>query len=234
MNSATALRVDPQIHPQWWPDWRGKACAIVASGPSAKHVNVSALRGRLPVIAIKKSVELCPWADVVYGCDAAWWIFRNGLPEFRGLKIAWCGDNDHPTPKFGDLHHVRLDTSQNAVFPFARRQYQMLFDECGLIGTGANSGYQALNLAVQFGSPRILLIGFDASDRGGAHWYGRNDWRNANNPDDDTFKCWRVAFNDAAVALKNKGIEVVNASPSSTLTCFKKQSIDATLASWGV
>jgi hypothetical protein len=70
--------------PDWYLDWSGREVAIIASGPSAKKSGYAALRDRMPVIAIKENIELAPWADVVYGCDAAWWKKRNGLPEFKG------------------------------------------------------------------------------------------------------------------------------------------------------
>jgi hypothetical protein len=52
----------------------------------------------------------------------------------------------------------------------------------GVVGGGGNSGFQAVNLAAQFGASRIILIGFDMTDRGGKHWYGRNHWPMSNNP----------------------------------------------------
>lgn len=97
------------------------------------------------------------------------------------------------------------------------------------MGSGGNSGFQALNLAVQWGAAQILLIGFDMTDAGGAHWYGRNNWTGANNPDQNNFKRWIAAFESAAVTLKRMGVEVVNCSPHSALGCFPKMSIEAAL-----
>lgn len=106
----------------------------------------------------------------------------------------------------------------------------MRFDEVGKIGGGGNSGFQALNLAVQLGATRVLLIGFDMHDRGGVHWYGRNNWVGANNPTDSNFRRWIRALNIAAPVLANRGVEVVNASPFSDLQCFPKASIEEWLA----
>lgn len=214
--------------PDWFPDWRGKACAIIASGPSVKKLNLASLKGRLPVLAIKENVTLAPWADVVYGCDAAWWKFRNGLQDFKGLKVTWRGDNDHPPAKFPDLHYVDLDATQNR-FALPQRRYEMIFDAPGIIGSGANSAYQALNLVVQFGAERVLLLGVDNR---GDHWYGRNTWRGANNPSELIFPIWERAFAAAAKQLQARGVEVVNGSPPSALTCFPKQTIEQTLANW--
>ena len=40
-----------------WPNWRGEAVAIVASGESARGQKLDLLRGRVRVIAIKKSYD---------------------------------------------------------------------------------------------------------------------------------------------------------------------------------
>lgn len=204
-----------------WPDWRGECVAIVASGPSAKGAGVEKLRNRIHVIAIKENVNLCPWADVVYGCDAAWWNHRRGLPEFAGLKLTWGGDAAHRAPDYPGLEKIRIEVKVD----------RLLFGEVGLVGAGGNSGFQALNLATQFGATAILLLGFDLQ---GGHWYGRNNWANANNPDASNFPRWRRAFEAAAPDLKKSGIDVVNASPSSTLNCFPKMSVDDALRRWGL
>jgi hypothetical protein len=108
----------------------------------------------------------------------------------------------------------------------------MHFDRLGVIGGGGNSGFQALNLAVQFGARRIILIGFDMSDAGGVHWYGRNNWQMANNPNSSNFMRWTAAFDRAAPVLEQAGVEVVNAAPHSALRCFKRTSVADALKAW--
>jgi hypothetical protein len=209
-----------------WPDWRGQVVAIIASGPSAAKADIAALK-RCKVIAIKQNVDLAPWADVVYGCDPAWWKHRQGLPDFSGLKIAWEGSrlDDYP-----DIHRVKIPERPKAN----RDKYidDLVLDPVGTVGAGGNSGYQALNLAIQFGSRRIILIGFDMTDRNGVHWYGRNFWPMANNPMDSNFRRWIAAFEKAAPILRDIGAEVINASPHSALSCFPKQSIEQALKDW--
>lgn len=221
------------MQPAWWPDWRGWPVAIVASGPSAKVEKLDILRGRVKVIAIKQSFELCPFADVVYGCDDAWWKHRNGLPEFGGLKIAWgakaCAE--YPAMKRIAIKERPKKHPRDSV------EYvdELVFDEPGTVGGGGNSGFQGLNLAVLFNiAPRILLIGFDVHDRNGVHWYGRNGWRKATNPEEHNFVRWRTAFQTAAKQLLGRGIEVINASPASALKCFPQRSIGQTLQMWNV
>jgi hypothetical protein len=108
---------------------------------------------------------------------------------------------------------------------------RLLLDEPGVIGAGGNSGFQALNIALQFGATRILLIGFDMS---GEHYYGRNNWPQANNPSDSTFIRWRAAFAAAASDLRTMGVEVINTSMQTALNCFVRRSIDEVLETWSL
>lgn len=221
-SDSRTLRV-PKSAPSWWPDWSGLSAAIVACGPSAKRAGVERIRGKLSVIAIKEAaVDLCPWADTVYGCDAAWWKHRNGLPKFGGLRIGW---EPKIATSFPDVRLIEIrDPNCDAI----------LCDEPGSIGSGGNSGFQALNLAVQFGITRILLIGFDMNVRSGVHFYGRNDWPGSRNPAQMIFKRWCAAFESATARLQSRGIEVVNASAVSDLNCFPKATVEETLQAWGL
>lgn len=165
-------------------------------------------------------MRLAPWADAVYGCDGPWWHhwLKTGAKDFGGLKLA------HDTgvcASFRDVHKIEV-----------RDHDKLLFAEPGVIGSGGNSGFQALNIAAQFGARRILLVGFDMHGANGVHWYGRNTWRNANNPGDSNYVRWRAAFATQAPVLAAMGIEVVNASAESALTCFPATTIEETLAAW--
>jgi hypothetical protein len=91
-----------------------------------------------------------------------------------------------------------------------------------------------LNLVAQWGASRVLLIGFDVHDRNGVHWYGRNNGFRMSNPDRDNFRRWLPAFETAGVQLAARGIEVVNASPTSDIRCFPKASVEETLKRWEV
>lgn len=214
----------------WWPDWRGKACAIVASGRSAKTARIDLIRDRIPVIAIKEcAVDLCPWADVAYGCDGPWWKHRKGLPGFKGLKIAWAPAVQSAFP---DVHLIKVRELTKRL-PGETRSYvdRIITDEPGVIGSGRNSAFQALNLAVQFGVNRVMLVGLDLR---GKHYYGRNEWPKAGNPDELQFERCIRAFNDSASLLKSLGVDVVNVSPSSALKCFRQSSVEQTLQDWSL
>jgi hypothetical protein len=204
-----------------WPDWTGRAVAIVASGPSAKAANPAQLQGRLPVLAIKRSWELAPFCEAIYGCDAGWWQHVNGLPQYAGLKLSY----DRVAIDAYALKRVSIpDKLSNAL----------RFGETGAVGSAGNSGFQALNLAAQWGATRILLVGFDLHARGGVHWYGRNTAMRMSNPDEGNFARWRPAFDAAAPVLKARGIEVIDAAPQGALRAYPKMSIEQALERWEI
>jgi hypothetical protein len=204
-----AAELGPRMFP-WWPDWRGQPAAIIASGPSTGKFPVEQLRGACKVLAIKTNVDKAPWADVVYGCDDAWWISRNGLVDFSGAKLAY---GSKATSKYPDIYKVDIDTKQD----------RFLLDKPLRIGSGKNSGFQALNLAMQFGANPILLIGYDFKEVGGKlHWYGRNNGHGMSNPMLHNFRNWTDAMNAAAGQAKALGFDIINASDSSELKCFRR------------
>lgn len=215
------------VKPYWFPDWSEEACAIVATGQSVKKANIDRLRGRLKIIAIKEAaIDICPWADVAYGCDAPWWIHRKGLPDFKGLKVCW--EKRVPT-QFPDVHLIKIkQVGDHDKAPYVD---SVLTDQPGVIGGGKNSGFQAANLAVQFGTDRILLVGFDLS---GEHYYGKNNWFKAGNPDRSVFEKCIKTWNGNADTFRRLGVRVVNASIQSALNCFPKHSIEDTLEIWGL
>jgi len=216
MNQAAEL--GPQVV-KWWQDWRGECVAIIGSGPSAKQQDIAQLRDRIHVIAVNESYRLAPWADVLYACELAWWTLHKGLDEYQGLKVAF-------------------DATACNTYPALKRVYienksgnEMLFDRPGYLGAGGNSGFQAANLAAQFGATGIMLIGIDCNLENGAHWHGRHPYH-MNNPAPTNVARWCAAWDGVAGKLRAMGIDVVNCSPSSALKNYSKMSIGEALARW--
>lgn len=205
-----------------WPDWTGQPVAIVASGPTTRRTRgLELLQGRVVTFVVKRNIELCPWAAAVYGCDCPWWRSVDGLTGFAGHRFAY---DAKARDRYGCTKIEIPDTHDDRI----------LMDEIGTVGSGGNSGFQALNLAVQFGARRIILAGFDMHERGGAHWYGRNMSQGMGNPGPGNFRRWIKAFDGAAPALRDLGCEVINASPDSALRGFRKAGIATALIEWGV
>lgn len=215
MNKAAEL--GPATVP-WWQDWRGECVAIVASGPSAKNAGCDMLRDRIHVIAINESFRLVPWCEIVYGCDHAWWQLHKGLPEFKGLKLS----HDQIACREYKLQRVQIEVVGSNDLLVERPSY---------VGAGGASGFQALNLAVQFGATGIMMIGMDCNLDKGAHWHGRHP-SPLNNPCQSNVNRWIKAFDGAAARIKALGVDVVNCSPTSNLTSYPKMTIPQALERW--
>jgi hypothetical protein len=189
----------------WFPDWRGSRALVVASGPSAGEALAGIERRPCPTIAVNNSWRLCPWADVLYAGDAEWWATGLG-DEFPGLKISRSA--------VPGVERVYLQKTGGGLY------VNRLLFEPGLLGAGGASGFQALNLAVQFGAADIALVGFDARVDLGAHWHGPHV--GLRNPSALTAKSWARHLDAAAPDLTARGIRVVNCSPISALTAYPK------------
>lgn len=92
----------------------------------------------------------------------------------------------------------------------------------GLMGA-ANSGLAAMNLAAHKGARTIVLVGFDL-DLENRYWFTSRP-RTRRNVDD-------IIQNFAYCAgwYQRRGIDVLNASPTSRLTCFRKITPDEVYA----
>lgn len=114
--------------------------------------------------------------------------------------------------KYRDLNLVRLYNAEDS---------RIRTDEPGLLGSGGNSGFQAVNLAVQFGATKIVLVGFDYRIDLGIHWHGRYP-PGLNNPNQTSVARWRERLDSQAKRLADLGVTVLNASEDSALSAFPK------------
>jgi len=89
-----------------------------------------------------------------------------------------------------------------------------------------NSGQRAIELAIHLGASRILLLGYDCSLRHGTHWHGNH--QPLANPDKFSVARWHDEFSRLnAIA---GGVEIINCSRYTRLTCFPRQHLEAALS----
>lgn len=97
----------------------------------------------------------------------------------------------------------------------------------GSIAGGSNSGYQVINLAAQFGARRIILLGYDFKRTGGkSHWHGDHPRPLGNL---GNLRMWCEHMGLLARDLAAAGIDVVNASRETALTCFRRMPLEDAL-----
>ncbi len=204
--------------PPWYPDWHDEQCIIVASGPSALGVPLELARGKAKFIAINDAWQLAPWADMLYACDARWWRAYEGLTDFPGVKVTQ--DQQLTEAERWGIEWVRAD-----------RRSDVIMTKPGVIGWGGNSGFQAINLAVQFGVNKIILVGFDMRLDRGIHWNGPHQSRHKplNDPTPENVQRWRRAVDGASLTLAELGIAVINCSQESALMNYAKMPFEEAL-----
>lgn len=169
-------------------------------------------RGKAKVITINSTWRLAPWADVHYSSDADWWELELSAMRATCSGQFWTG---HPAGVADDVN----------VCPYDKKA-RGLSKVPGRIAWGGNSGYCAIGLAVQFGARRILLLGYDQQDDGRGHWHGQHpeSVRKAFN-----WPMWHERFAEMSADAGRMGIEIVNCTRETALTCFPRMSLEDAL-----
>ena len=185
--------------------WSGETVVCAGTGPSLTKADLDACRGRARVIAVNDAYKLAPWADILYACDAKWWNWHKGAPDFQGRKYAMTD----AAAKWPGVELLRNKGKRGLSL------------EADGICTGHNSSYQAINVAVLSGASRIILIGVDMS---GDHFFGSH-------PDKSKppFKLALEAFPTLVEPLRDAGVEIFNCSRKTALTCFQRIPLEEAL-----
>lgn len=221
----TSQPIDEKRGPQpenflWYPDLAGKTLIVVASGPSARDVPLNITRGdpEIYTIAINESWKLCPWAQMLYGCDHQWWWRRRGdWKGFGGIKVTQ------------DRQAADLMPGEDIKRVFSVRGCEhLMLDQKGYIGWGGNSGFQALNLGMHFKPRKVILVGFDMTLKNGDHWHGRHA-NGLHNPKPPYVNRWRRVTDLAYLTLRSKGVFGYNTSPESALRNWPKATLEQAL-----
>lgn len=161
---------------------------------------------RVTTLAVNRGFELAPWADVLYAADASFWERYPAALQFPRLKCSAMAQKLKPGH----------DVVRVGIFRDAEGRDRPMRGPIGTVAGGGNSGFQAVNLAAQFGARRIVLVGFDF---GGPHWHGDHA-APLRNPRQSTLAEWRQTMDAAAPVYAEWGVEVLNVSPISALTAY--------------
>lgn len=188
------------------PGWAGRTVAVMASGPSMSQAAADAVHAAgLHAIVVNNTFRLAPWADILYAADPEWWHLTPDARDFAGVKVSISPVKGTERVEGSGVDGIDLHP--------------------GYVRTGNNSGYQALQLALQAGARRILLLGFDMT---GSHWHGPHI-PGLRNTTEETFRRWIAHYSSAAPMIAALGVDVVNCAADSALTCFRKADLAAEL-----
>lgn len=138
-------------------DWEGETVVIIAGGPSLTDDQVEYVRkSGAKVIAINNAYLMAPFADILYACDYKWWKWHDGAKDFEGMKV--CLRYAMATE---DLEGEWPEDEYTDVRSLAYHKLRGISREPGIVNSGRDSGYQAIQLALQLGAARIVLLGYD-------------------------------------------------------------------------
>lgn len=194
-------------------DWAGERCFVICGGESvnAQRSLIPQLQGR--VIAVKEGIHLRPRADVVFFAgERPAEIAPPVLKAFRG-ELGVVRGKGHPVfPAWVK----RVDRTPT---------HEVWSDDPTRV-TGFDSGTSAISLAILFGATEIVVLGYDM--QGGRWLNGEHHHFNPYPPESD-FQRHMAPLPALAKDAKAKGIRIVNTSPSSRVTCFERQPLEAFL-----
>lgn len=182
--------------------------AVIASGPSLADWQVNHVADRAHCIATNTSFLKLRRPGTVYGCDGPWW------------------DRYHEAVR--DAGHEGWTQHAGAASRYGLRRVRAVWQRGlgkvpGVLHHGANSGYQAINLAYQMKARLIVLIGFDMQHSGGrSHWHGDHP---DGMPNAFGIEKWQRNFPAMASDLKAEGVRVVNCSIETALDCFERADV---------
>lgn len=189
------------------PIWPGATVAIVGGGESltlrqVHRLAIAHAEGRIKVIAINDAVFPCWWADWLHACDPKWWTWhaQHGLDKWPGIRTT---NVQHAMCVNWGVHLVKCEGQTG------------FSDDPGVVRSGKNGAYIAVQMAAHAGASRILLTGCDMKPV--PHWFGRHPDGDPHQPD---YPGMRAAFATLVEPLRARGVEVLNCSPGSALDCF--------------
>lgn len=203
--------------------WGGATVVILASGESltTEQCDLVKLWQSEPfnrVIAINTTFRRAPWADMLYACDGKWWNCVD--PE---TKITYAEEAAQHFPKERMWTQDKSAANTYGLRYIKSERKPGLSKAKGIIHQGANSGFQAINLAFLAGARRFILLGFDCK---GNHWHGSHPSPiNTGMP----HSTWKKEFVTLAADLEREGVEVVNCSPGTALKAFRQGNLEEEL-----
>ena len=176
-------------------------------GPEAYSPFMAPIHGE-HVIGVNNAYEIGTWIDVCLFGDCAWYLaHRERLARWPNLKVGCC---------FGCPDY--LDPDGIKYLPRDRVKKIGIGTNPSKLSWGYNSGTAAINLASHFGVKQIILLGFDMShqDLQATHWHkGHGHPRKS-------YKRFLRGFPAIAADAATLGIEILNTSPESPISQFRK------------
>lgn len=217
--------------------WEGGECWIIGGGPSIPkefgvpdQVIQGVLKGDLSpsayspylskihekhIIGINMAFHIGDWIDVIFFGDKGF-LLKNQkqLLVHPALKVGCC-------PLIEEFEHLGVKRLlRNHEHPYG------ISERPDKVSWNGSSGAAAISTAVHTGVKRIILLGFDMTlgETGSQHWHPL--YRVNGDPGRKLpFERHKRGFEFIARDAKRIGVEILNASPNSTISHLKKCSV---------
>lgn len=195
--------------PELWP---GCTVYIIGGGPSLSQMNLELIHSKR-VIGVNQAFRLGPWIDVLYFGDCNFYDqnIRKGLQDYAGLMISSC--QRIPEQGWPGVHRVKRS-----------KPYGINVDKRNAISWNNNSGASAINIAYWLGAKRVVLLGFDMHKEGDSHHW--HSYYRDRGPKFDPYHRHLIGWPKIAEDAKSAGLEIINATPDSTITEFPFLSLE--------
>lgn len=221
--------------------WEGGDCWIVGGGPSIpvefdvprKKIQqvqsgqaspsiysdyMSAIHDK-HVIGINAAFLVGGWMDMIFFGDKRFFLDNLvGLTNYNKPLVS-CHNYFNGGP-YSWVKYVQKDN----------RHPSGISDVPTSVSWNQNSGAAAISIAANAGVKRIILLGFDMALNGNKeqHWhshYKGGTPRAGKKRRKDPFGRHLRGFSNIAIDANKRGIEIINASPNSTIVQFMKISV---------
>lgn len=223
------------------PILNGRTAVLIATGPSLnddqfRQVQEAKQAGRVSVITINNAYEQAPYTDAHIACNEEWW--RYYWPRSSLLREIQC-------PKYTWFKNIADDYGIEYVKAIVK---DGLSEDPRILHINHGSGPMGINLALHLGVKKLLLIGHDmkfAPDYDGRrqkvgsqkrHYFGEypkelQHWPSVkiglSKP--GVIDGLIEAYEKMVPQLPALGMEVINCTPNSALTCFPMSTLEEQL-----
>ena len=178
----------------------------IASGPSLTQDDIDYCRGKGKVYVVNETHQLAPWADVLYAADGDWWDKNPDAHDFAGEK--WT---------------CSLSAAEKYdLFEIGVKCHWHWSKTPGVIASGGNSGFQAVNMAYLDGATKIILLGYDMGHKAGSKKHFFED-KDAKILRQSNYAQWIKRFAKAAEFMDD--LRVINCSRETNLECFERTTL---------
>lgn len=191
---------------------RGATVFIVGGGDSLRDFDYSRLDGK-KVIGINQACVYLPNLTAIYWADEDWAAKNDDTLKDHACKLRFCGKPNPPD--------VALQSELKLAGGATALRITGVFglDSDPDCIRGNNSGSHVINLCVNAGAAKIVLLGFDMKP---GHWH--DDY--VLSYTDEVYVGFLTSINSIADVI---GIPVINCSMGSAITAFQKIPIDEVL-----